>query len=67
MWLGLMGGGSNNASGESFEVKTASCQSVSGITDSGGKQRYFELGDKETGGQPRKALKRDYLPGNKRN
>ena len=43
--LGLVGGG--NKTGESIIVKTASCQSEnnsSNNTNSGGKQRYFELG-----------------------
>ena len=59
--LGVQGGGKDNASGESlksFEVKTASCQSGLGIMDSGGKRRFLELGDNETGGQPRKVQKR---------
>ena len=50
--------------GESDRVITASCQSSSGIiTYSGGKRRYCELGDRETGSQPSKAQKQNLLPG----
>ena len=74
-YLGLtlsdMGGGGGTMcpdhtkiNGESDRVRTASCQSGSGInTNSGGKRRYCELGDRETGGQPNKAQKHNLLPG----
>ena len=65
--LGVMGGGNNNVSGESFksfELKTASCQSGSGIMDLSGIRRFLELGDNVPGGQPRKGQKRQFLPGN---
>ena len=65
--LGVSGG--CKKSGESNKLITASCQSGSGVdyitTNSGGKRRYCELGDRETGGQPTKAQKLNLLPGNK--
>ena len=56
--LGIMGG--CKESGESKQVMTATCQS--GVS-SGGKRRYCEIEDRETGGQPNKAPKHNLLPG----
>ena len=60
--LGVSGG--CKISGENDRVRTASCQSGSGInSNSQNKRRYCEIGDRETGGQPNKAQKRNLLPG----